>query len=42
MDGAFTNSFDETLALVLALGWLAALAGAAYVVFRRTTIADNQ
>lgn len=42
MDGAFTNSFDETTALILALAWLAALGSAAFVVFRRVTIAHNE
>lgn len=42
MDGAFTTSFDETVALVLALGWLAVLSGAAFVVFRRVTIATSR
>jgi hypothetical protein len=38
MDGAFTASFDETGALVLALGWLVALLAAAVVVFRRVIV----
>ncbi|MCH9730438.1 MAG: ABC transporter permease [Actinomycetia bacterium] len=38
MDGAFTSSFDETGALLLALGWLAALTATAAVVFRRVTV----
>ncbi len=38
MDGAFTQTFDETGALVLALGWLAALTATAVVVFRRVTV----
>lgn len=38
MDGAFTASFDETGALLLALGWLAALTATAVVVFRRVTV----
>jgi len=39
MDGAFTTGFDETGALVLALGWLVALASCATLVFRRVTVA---
>jgi hypothetical protein len=35
MDGAFTPGFDEVGALVLALGWLAALTVLAVFVFRR-------
>jgi hypothetical protein len=35
LDGAFTESFDETGGLVLALGWLVAVTVAAAVVFRR-------
>ena len=39
MDGAFTPTFDETGALLLALAWLAALTAAAAAVFRRVTVA---
>lgn len=39
MDGAFTSTFDERGALILALGWLAALGTIATVVFRRVTVA---
>jgi hypothetical protein len=35
LDGAFTGGFDETGALLLAIGWLVAITGAAAVVFRR-------
>ena len=38
MDGAFTLTFDETGALLLALGWLVALAVVAAIVFRRVTV----
>jgi hypothetical protein len=38
MDGAFTNTFDETAALVLALAWIVALGGIAATVFRRVTV----
>ncbi len=38
MDGAFTSSFDETGALLLALGWLLGLTATAAVVFRRVTV----
>lgn len=38
MDGAFTSSFDEAGALVLAVGWLIALSAVAAVVFRRVTV----
>ncbi len=38
MDGAFTPTFDETGALLLALGWLAGLAALAIIVFRRVTV----
>lgn len=38
MDGAFTPTFDETGALVLALAWLAGLTAVASFVFRRITI----
>jgi hypothetical protein len=34
IDGALTASLDETQALVIALGWLAALAIAATLLFR--------
>ncbi len=37
MDGAFTPTFDETGALVLALIWLVGLAATAVAVFRRVT-----
>ncbi len=37
MDGAFTPTFDETGALVLALVWLVGLAATAVAVFRRAT-----
>lgn len=40
MDGAFTPTFDETGALILALAWLAALTTAAVVVFRRLTVSS--
>jgi hypothetical protein len=36
IDGALTASFDETRALLIALGWLAALATAATLLFRHT------
>jgi hypothetical protein len=35
LDGAFTDGFDETGALLLAIGWLVAITGAAGLVFRR-------
>jgi hypothetical protein len=35
LDGAFTGTFDETGGLLLALGWLVAVTGAAMIVFRR-------
>jgi hypothetical protein len=38
MDGAFTPSFDETGALILAIVWLVALWAAAVAVFRRVTV----
>ncbi|NNC81381.1 MAG: ABC transporter permease [Acidimicrobiales bacterium] len=38
MDGAFTPTFDETRALVLALAWLGGLAASAALVFRRVTV----
>jgi hypothetical protein len=38
MDGAFTPTFDETGALVLALAWLVGLTAIAAVVFRRVTV----
>lgn len=38
MDGAFTSDFDETGALLLAIGWLLGLTGIAVVVFRRVTV----
>ena len=38
MDGAFTSSFDEIGALLLALGWLLGLTATAVVVFRRVTV----
>lgn len=37
LDAAFTTSFEQSGALALALGWLAALTLAASVVFRRPT-----
>jgi hypothetical protein len=37
MDGALTATFDEGLDLLLALGWLAALAALVVITFRRTT-----
>ncbi len=40
MDGAFTATFDETGALILALVWLAGLAAVAVAVFRRVTVAS--
>ena len=39
MDGAFTATFDETGALLLALAWLVGLGTAAVVVFRKVTVA---
>jgi hypothetical protein len=39
MDGAFTPSFDETGALLLAFGWLVGLTATAAAVFRRVTVA---
>jgi hypothetical protein len=36
IDGGLTASFDETRALLIALGWLAVLAAAAIVLVRRT------
>jgi hypothetical protein len=36
IDGALTASFDETRALLIGLGWLAALATAATLLFRHT------
>lgn len=38
MDGAFTATFDETGALLLALAWLTGLTLAAIVVFRGVTV----
>ncbi len=38
MDGAFTPTFDETGALLLAVAWLMALAIGAVAVFRRVTV----
>ena len=38
MDGAFTPTFDETGALLLALGWLVVLGAVATTVFRRVTV----
>lgn len=38
MEGAFTSTFDETGALVLALAWLGGLAAMAALVFRRVTV----
>lgn len=38
MDGAFTASFDETGALMLALAWCAGLTVLAAFVFRRVTV----
>ncbi len=38
MDGAFTSTFDETGALVLAMAWLGALGVVATIVFRRVTV----
>ncbi|MDW3221032.1 MAG: ABC transporter permease [Acidimicrobiales bacterium] len=38
MDGAFTPTFDETGALVVALAWLGGLAAMAALVFRRVTV----
>lgn len=35
LDGAFTPTFDDTAALVLALGWLAVVTAIAAAVFRR-------
>jgi hypothetical protein len=35
LDGAFTTTFDHSGALLLALGWLAAIAGASSFVFHR-------
>jgi hypothetical protein len=39
MDGAFTSSFDEWSALLLALVWLVGLGVAAALVFRRVITA---
>jgi hypothetical protein len=39
IDGALTASFDETWALLVALGWLAALGTAATLLFRHTATA---
>ena len=39
MDGAFTATFDETGALVLAIVWLTTLGAAAVAVFRRVAMA---
>jgi hypothetical protein len=39
IDGALTASFDETWALLIALGWLAALGTAATLLFRHTATA---
>jgi hypothetical protein len=36
IDAALTASFDETRALLIALGWLTALATAATLLFRHT------
>jgi hypothetical protein len=41
MDGAFTDTFDETTALVLAVAWIVALGGLAVTVFRRATVASK-
>lgn len=38
MDGAFTPTFDETAAIVLAMARLAATTATAALVFRRVTI----
>ncbi len=38
MDGAFTPTFDETGALLLALAWLVALTATAAAVFRRVIV----
>lgn len=38
MDGAFTTSFDESGALLLALAWFIGLAAIAALVFRRVTV----
>ncbi len=38
MDGAFTATFDETGALLLAFAWLTSLTVAAVLVFRRVTV----
>ncbi|HEX6338587.1 MAG TPA: hypothetical protein VFZ85_16650 [Jiangellaceae bacterium] len=35
LDGAFTGTFDEVGGLLLAVGWLVAVSGAAAIVFRR-------
>src|SRR6266508_872292 len=37
IDATLTGDFDQTRALLIALGWLAALAAAATILFRRTT-----
>lgn len=42
MDGAFTPTFDETGALLLALGWLLGLAVIAVAVFRRVTVVGGR
>jgi hypothetical protein len=39
IDGALTASFDETRALLIALGWLAALGTATTLLFRNTATA---
>ncbi len=41
MDGAFTDTFDETAALVLALAWIITLSGVAIAVLRRATVTSN-
>src|SRR6266498_654970 len=37
IDGTLTGDFDQTRALLIAVAWLAALAAAATILFRRTT-----
>lgn len=41
IDGAFTDTFDETGGLMLALGWLLGLAAAAAAIFHHTSAARN-
>ncbi len=41
VDGAFTATFDQTGPLVIAVAWLAAIAGTAAVVFHRVAAPDR-